>query len=164
MFVSSRFQGKILIFLFDYDGQIFSALIDFGTCQFNLVNVYAPNTFTGHKLFFQNLHRYFLSPSCIIAGDFNCVHNKLVRLHILNDSLPDKSIVCRFLLDCLTDFWHKQHPRGTSYTWANAYYSKASRLDCFLVSHLLEDCIECPKVFPCSFSDHDFVTLIFFPG
>ena len=42
---------KISIFSFDYDGRIFSALIDFGTCQFHLVNVYAPNTFTGHKLF-----------------------------------------------------------------------------------------------------------------
>ena len=63
-----------------------------------------------------------------------------------------------FLLDCLIDFWHKQHPRGT---WANAYYSKASRLDRFLVSRLLERCIECPKVSPCRFSDHDFVTLIF---
>ena len=101
---------------------------------------------TPSQAFFQNLHWYFLSPSCIIAGDFYCVHNKLV-LHILNDSLLDKSIFCRFLLDCLIDFCHKQHPRGTSYTWANAYYSKASRLDRFLVSCSLEHCTECPKVF-----------------
>ena len=28
----------------------------------------------------------------------------------------------------------------------------------------MERCIECPKVFPCRFSDHDFVTLIFSPN
>ena len=111
---------------FDSDGRIFSAFIDFETCKFNLVNVYAPNTVTGRKVFFQNLHQYFLCPCRIIAGDFNCVDNKLDRLHVLNDSLPDKSIFRRLLSDCsLIDVWRKQHPRGISYTWANANYSQA---------------------------------------
>ena len=51
MFVSPRFQGKISTFVFDSDGRIFSALIDFRSCKFNLVNVYAPNTVTGCKAF-----------------------------------------------------------------------------------------------------------------
>ena len=33
----------------------------------------------------------------------------------------------------------------------------------FLVSGSLERCIDCPKVSPCSFSDHDFVALNFSP-
>ena len=37
------------------------------------------------------------------------------------------------------------------------------RMDRFLVSGSLERCIDCPKVFPCSFSDHDFVALTFSP-
>ena len=164
MLLSPRFQGKISKFLFDSDGRVFSALIEFGSCKFNLVNVYAPNTVTSRKVFFQNLHQYFLSPCRIIAGDFNCVDNKLDRLHVLNDSLPDKSVFRRFLSDCsLIDVWRKQHSRGVSYTWANANYTQASRLDRFLVSGLLERCIDCPKVSPCSFSDHDFVTLSFSP-
>ena len=115
-------------------------------------------------MFFQNLHQYFLSPCRIIAGDFNYVDNRLDRLHVLNDCLPDKSVFRRLLSDCsLIDVWRKQHPRGTSYTWANANYSQAFRLDRFLVSGSLERCIDCPKVFPCSFSDHDFVALIFSP-
>ena len=61
MFVSPHFQGKISRFLFDSDGRILSALIDFGTCKFNLVNVYAPNTVTGRRVFFQNLQQYFFN-------------------------------------------------------------------------------------------------------
>ena len=140
--------------------EFLSALIDFGNCQCLC---------SGHRYglqgFFQNLHQYFLSPCRIIAGDFNGIDNKLDRLHILNHSLPNKSIFRRFWSDSsLIDVWRKQHPRGTSYTWANANYSQASRLDRLLVSRLLERCIECPKVFPCRFSDHDFVTLIFSPN
>ena len=70
----------------------------------------------------------------------------------------------RLLSDCsLIDVWRKQHPRGISYTWANASYSQASRLDRFLISGSLQRCIDCPTVFPCSFSDHDFVGLTFSP-
>ena len=69
-----------------------------------------------------------------IAGDFNCVDNRLDRLHVLNESSPDKSVFRPLLSDCsLIDVWRKQHP------------------------------IACPKVFPCSFSDHDFVALTFSP-
>ena len=162
MFVSPRFQGKISRFIFDSDGRIFSALIQIGDCQLNLVNVYAPNTVAGRRTFFQNLHQYFLSPSRIVAGDFNCVDNSLDRLRVYNDSLPDKSTFRRFLSDCsLIDVWRKQHPRGNSFTWTSANFSQASRLDRFLVSRLLESCVDCPTVFPCSFSDHDFVNLNF---
>ena len=158
MFVSPRFQGKISRFIFYSDGRIFSALIQIGDCQLNLVNVYAPNTVAGRRTFFQNLHQYFLSPSRIVAGDFNCVDNSLDRLRVYNDSLPDKSTFRRFLSDCsLIDVWRKQHPRGNSFTWTNANFSQASRLDRFLVSRLLESCVDCPTVLPCSFSDHDFV-------
>ena len=164
MFVSPRFQGKISRFLFNSYGRVFSALIDFGTYKFNLVNVYAPNTVRGRRVFFQNLHQYFLCPYRIIAADFNCVDNRLDRLRVLNVSLPDKSNFRRLLSDCsLIDVWRKQHPRETSYTWANADYSQASPLDRFLVSGSLERFIDCPKVFSCSFSDHDFIALNFSP-
>ena len=78
--------------MFDSDARVFSVLFNFGSSKLNLVNVYAPNTVTGRKVFFQNLHQYFLCPCHIIAGDFNCVDNKLDHLHVLNDSLPDKSV------------------------------------------------------------------------
>lgn len=162
MFVSPRFQGKISRFIFDVDGRIFSALIHIGDCQLNLVNVYPPNTVAGRRTFFQNLHQYFLSPSRIVAGDFNCVDNSLDRLRVYNDSLPDKSTFRRFLSDrSLIEIWRKQHPRGNSFTWTNANFSQASPLDRFLVSRSLESCVDCPTNFPCTFSDHDIVNLNF---
>ena len=63
IFVSPRFQGKISKFVFDSDCRIFSALIDFGSCKFNLVIVYAPNTVTGRKFFF----RIYISIFCLLA-------------------------------------------------------------------------------------------------
>ena len=63
----------------------------------------------------------------------------------------------------MIDVWRKEHPRGPSHTWTNANYGQASRLDRFLVSGSLVRCIDCPKVFPYSFSDHDFVALTFSP-
>ena len=97
MFVFPHFQGKVSRFLFDSDGRIFSTLVQVRTCEFNLVNVYAPNTIAGCRTFFQNLDQYFLSPSPIVAGDFNCVNNALDRLCGYKDSLPDKSTFHRFL-------------------------------------------------------------------
>ena len=117
MFVSPRFQGKVSRFIFDSDGRIFSALIQTGTCQFNLVNIYAPNTVSGCRAFFRNLHDYFLSPGRIVAGDFNCIDNTLDRLRVSNDSLPDKFTFRQLMSDCsLIDVWRKQHSRGKSYT------------------------------------------------
>lgn len=66
--------------------------------------------FMGRKVFFQNLHQYFLCPSHIIAGDFNFVDNKLDRPHVLNDSLPDKSVFHHLLSHCsLIDVWRIQN-------------------------------------------------------
>ena len=59
--------------------------------------------------FFFKFTPVFLPPCRIIAGDFNCVGNKLDRLHVLNDSLPDKSIFRRLFSDCsLIDVWRKR--------------------------------------------------------
>ena len=59
----------------------------------------------------------------------------------------------------MIDIWHKKNRRGTSFTWSNADYSQASRLDRFLISSGLFKSVSSNKVLPCTFSDHDFVDL-----
>ena len=129
--------------------------------SFNVVNVYAPNTVSERKTVFENLHNYFISQGdLIVARDFNCVGNVLDRLHFANSSLPDKKHLHTLLSDfSLIDIWHKKNRRGTSFTWSNADYSQASRLDRFLISSGLFKSVFPNKVLPCTFSDHDFVDL-----
>lgn len=48
-----------------------------------------------------------------------------------------------------------------SFSWSNASNSQASRLDRFLVSKSISDKVASCNIFPCGFSDHDFVDLDF---
>ena len=161
LFVSPRFSGHVSRFLFDSDGRVLSALVLLGSTSLNIVNVYAPNTVSERKAFFERLHDYFIPKgSRIIAGDFNCIDNKLDRLHSANSVLPDKKCFSAFLSDfCLVDIWRKLNPRGVSFTWSNSDYSQASRIDRFLISRSLLHFVRSNKVLPCVFSDHDFVDL-----
>ena len=61
MLFSPRFYGKISRYVFDSDGRILSVLIHYNNASFNLVNVYAPNSISNRKVFFEGLHDYFLS-------------------------------------------------------------------------------------------------------
>ena len=161
LLVSPRFSGRVSRFLFDSDGRVLSALVLLGSMNVNIVNIYAPNTVSERKIFFERLHNFFIpNGSRIIAGDFNCIDNKLDRLYSANTVLPDRKCFSAFLSDfCLIDVWRKLNPRGVSFTWSNSDHSQASRLDRFLVSRSLFKFVRSSKVLPCVFSDHDFVDL-----
>ena len=153
LFVSPRFSGQISRFLFDSDGRVLSALVLLGPLSFNVVNIYAPNTVSERKTFFERLHDYFISNgSRIIAGDFNCINNVLDRLRSSNTSLPDKKCLTAFLSDfSLVDVWRKLNPRGVSFTWSNSDHSQASRIDRFLISRCLFKHVRSNKVLPLRF-------------
>ena len=86
IFVSPKFSGKIIRYVHDTDGRILSLLVDFNSFKFNIVCLYAPNTVTYRKLFFNRLHTFFLSPGdLILGGDFNCIDSELDLLHIKSD-------------------------------------------------------------------------------
>ena len=91
IFVSPKFSGKIIRYVHDTDGRILSLLVDFNSFKFNIVCLYAPNTVTYRKLFFNRLHTFFLSPGdLILGGDFNCTDSELDLLHIKSDFSADK--------------------------------------------------------------------------
>lgn len=62
---SPNFSGKISRYLFDSDGHILSVLIHYDNASFNLVNVYAPNTISDRKVFFEELHTIIIFPVVI---------------------------------------------------------------------------------------------------
>ena len=61
----------------------------------------------------------------------------------------------------LIDIWRKKHPRERSFTWFNFDKTIAGRLDKFLVSKSVSEKTSVCEIFPCVFSDHDFVSLNF---
>ena len=71
--ISENFIGKILLWRKDSAGRVLTLLIQIGACKINFVNIYAPTNLTERKIFFDDLHEFFLPADLrIIGGDFNC--------------------------------------------------------------------------------------------
>ena len=177
IFVSPKFSGKIIRYVHDTDGRILSLLVDFNSFKFNIVCLYAPNTVTDRKLFFNRLYTFFLSPGdLILGGDFNCIDSELDRLHIKSAFSTDKRCLPALKSDfCRVDIFRKRNPKAISFTWSDKDFSQASRLDrfffflifslcfiSFLIFSLLHS-VRGNKCFPCPLSDHDFVDLFLSP-
>ena len=130
IFVSPKFSGKIIRYVYDTDGRILSLLVDLNSFKFNIICLYAPITVSDRKLFFSHLHTFFLSPgNLILGGDFNCIDSDLDRLHIKSDFSADKRCLSALKSDfCLVDIFRKQNPKAISFTWSNKDFSQASRL------------------------------------
>lgn len=156
-----KFAGNVQRFLFDSDGRILSLLINFSSFKFNLVNIYAPNGVSDRKAFFEQLHNFFISQGdYVIAGDFNCVDRALDKFHSNDFHASDKSSLAALKADfSLVDVYRQLNPRAISFTWSNSNNSQASRLDRFFISRSLLKEVCSNQVLPCTFSDHDFVSL-----
>ena len=163
--VSTKFSGKIIHYVQDTDGRILRLLVDRNSFKFNIICVYAPNTVSDRKLFFNCLHTFFLSPGNLILGsDFDCIDSDLDCLHINSDFSADRRCLSALKSDfCLVDILRKQNPKPISFTWSNKDFSQASRLDRFYISSSLLQSIRGNKCFPCSLSYHDFVDLFISP-
>ena len=84
------------------------------------------------KSFFLNLHSFFLSGSLVVGGDFNCFEYRFDKLNAQNDNFAGKNELKSFRTDFrLCDVWRKLHPKEKQFTWFNANFSVASRLDKF---------------------------------
>lgn len=160
---SPNFSGKVSRFVFDSDGRVLSVLIHVGNSTCNIVNIYAPNTVSDRKTFFERLHDYFLSRGVlIIGGDFNCVDNSIDKFHSDDVHSIDKTSLCSLKSAfSLGNVWCKHHPQAISFTSSNSNETQASRLDRFFVSKSLLSSTCSSKIFPCILSDHDFVDFEF---
>ena len=119
---SPNFPGNVLRFVLDSDGHVLSVLVSVQYSTFNIVNIYAPNTASNCKVFFQRLHDYFISHGVLIIGrHFNCVHNSIDKFHLDNVQSIDKASLCSVKSAfSLLIVWRKQHPRAISFTWSNS--------------------------------------------
>ena len=60
----------------------------------------------------------------------------------------------------LVDVWRKKQPRERLFSWFNFDKAITCRLDTFFVSRSVSEKTSACEIFPCVFSDHDFVSLI----
>ena len=93
----------------------------------------------------------------LVGGAFNCydsVFDKFGGAPSLDSVFKGFKSGCR-----LGDVWRFKHSQEKQFTWFNADLIIASRLDSFLIPkssyHLIISC----DIFPCTYSDHDFVIL-----
>ena len=154
---SPGMRDKISVWQKDAGGRLLSLLISFNNIRINLLNIYAPTNPEERKIFLQSI-RPFLFPHSrvVIAGDFNCYDSIL-------DKMGSPSIDSHFSefksFNFLRDAWRLKHPREKQFTWFNSNLSIASRLDSFLISRLLCEQVTTCQIYPCVYSDHDFVFL-----
>ena len=58
--ISKDFCGSVLSWRRDANGHVISLLISYGDVRINVVNIYAPTNLAERKIFFENLHAFFL--------------------------------------------------------------------------------------------------------
>ena len=145
----------LVMFLF---GRVLSLTVKFGTLKIILVNLYAPTVPSKRKTFFQ-MAPSFIFPNTwpLVGGDFNCydsVFDKFGGAPSLDSVFKGYKSGCR-----LGDAWRLKHPLEKQFTRFNADLTIARRLDSFFIPkssyHLIISC----DIFPCTYSDHDFVIL-----
>ena len=111
-------------------GRVISLVFELDGLKINLINLYAPIIPTERKVFFDNLHEYFLpSDAVIIAGDYNCYDHHLDKFG--GNFVPAKYLSVFRSTFSLSDARRKFHPRLRQCTWFNSDFSIGSRLDKF---------------------------------
>ena len=158
--LSDSFDFEMLHWNRDTSGRIVSVAFKVNGFCINLVNIYAPTNLTERKVFFEELHEYFLpSDAIVIAGDFNCYDYH-------SDKFGVNLSCAKYLSDFrsafnLIDAWHCLHPRSRQCTWFNSDFSIGSRLDkVFVTQRFFPSVLSC-KIKPFCLSDHDIVYLSF---
>ena len=145
----------LVMFLF---GRVLSLTVKFCTLKIILVNLYAPTVASKRKMFFQMAPSFFFPNTWpLVGGDFNCydsVFDKFGGTPSLDSVFKGYKSGCR-----LGDAWRLKHPLEKQFTRFNADLTIARRLDSFFIPkssyHLIISC----DIFPCTYSDHDFVIL-----
>ena len=133
-----------------------------------LIIVYAPNKNTELTHFFTNIltllqnERLDCEENIIFGGDLNCP---------LDPALDKKGGVLtprRAVISCigclqneldLIDIWRIKNPGVKSFTWSQQHQKIFCRLDYWLISNNLHDCVKSVKIIPAIKTDHSAICL-----
>ena len=133
-----------------------------------LINVYAPNKNTELTHFFTNIltllqnERLDCEENIIFGGDLNCPLDPALdkKGGILT---PRKAVIS--CIGCLQneldliDIWRIKNPGVKSFTWSQQRQKIFCRLDYWLISNNLHDCVKSVKIIPVIKTDHSAICL-----
>ena len=155
---SDSFDYEFVQWKRDTSGRVVSVAIKVNNYCINIVSIYAPTNLTKRKVFFGNLHEFFLpSDAIVIAGDFNCYEYQTDKT---GGNLSCAKYLANFQSTFhLNDAWHRLNPRSRQCTWFNSDFSIDSRLDKIFVCQSLFSFVSKCEIKPFCLSDHDIVYL-----
>ena len=149
----------------DNNGRFLDLHITVDEQPIRIINIYAPNSPSDRKLFFEDIARklHTISDPIILAGDFNNVLNTLLDKYPVTPH-PDSSrktlkhIMSQFEL---VDIWRERHPSLIQFTRTASNHTSASRIDRFLIHKQLVRYVKSCSISRYPDSDHDLVELKF---
>ena len=166
--IRNKFDCIVQESVTDADGRFLMLKVLLNGEQALLVNVYGPNRDSQLSSFYQNLLTHILEKgfdtidNIIIGGDFNCPLNPIVDKRGGN-LIPRQSVInsigyLQSELD-LHDIWRIKNPTLRSFTWSQSEPLIFSRLDYWLISNFLSDCVTEVDIIPAIKTDHSAIVI-----
>jgi exonuclease III len=161
--VKKEFDFDIQNVKCDYNGRFILARGLIQDTPFTLLNVYMPNNVSKQVSFLNDIQKVFIkfevSPNdkLICGGDWNVVQDPRIDQKGGNMAPKERtlgkidSLVTTYYLH---DVWRVKHPTASRHTWRQKTPLIQCKIDYWLTSDALYDCIESVKITPGVHSDH----------
>lgn len=147
----------------DDQGRVVLAEVKLADKEVILAGIYAPNS--DKPRFFENVFQQIEAlnnPNIILCGDFNLIFDiELDRAGSSDYNHKNSMQLLKSFMDKLElwDIWRVRNPVRPGYTWHRRNSSSFSRIDFFLVSSGLVQCVKDIAVKPSYNSDHSILLL-----
>jgi exonuclease III len=154
----------------DYNGRFILARVLIQDTPFTLLNVYMPNNVPNQVSLFNDINKVLIkfevSPNdkLICGGDWNVVLDPSIDKKGGNMVPKERTLgkIDSFVTTYyLHDVWRVKHPTTSRYTWRQKTPLIQCRIDYWLTSEALYDCIESVKITPGVHSDHSAIYVKF---
>lgn len=168
--IKPGFDVDVLDVTNDINGRMLLLELNIQGTPFNVMNIYAPNTESSQFHFYHFIKRTLntnINPAnnILIGGDFNInFDNDLDKKggNIIRTAMHDTIIkIIQGILSFfqLNDTWRVKNPQIKRFTWRQKTPPIHSRLDYWLISDALFDCVEDMDILPSFKSDHSPIIL-----
>ncbi len=171
MLIKPGFDAKVVDAHPDNIGRLLIANMVIQDTKFTIVNIYAPNYEDNQVNFYRNLRRQLNETTergdrIMLGGDLNFIMNPdLDRKGGVPINLSCKRRqISNYLEDImdygqLKDIWRVRNPNTKRFTWRRLNPIVKSRLDYWLTSEQLDDCIKEVDIIPFQHTDHSAIVL-----